>query len=116
MSTHKDLDVWKASIALVTEIYKATLQFPRSELFGLVSQMRRSAVSISSNIAEGAARKSDKEFLRFLYIALGSYSELETQLIISRNLNYLSNDNITGQLSAVGRMLINLIKYYKTRK
>jgi four helix bundle protein len=76
---HKDLDVWKKSMNLVVLIYDITSKFPSDERFGLTSQMRRAAVSIPSNIAEGAARKGDKEFIQFLMIALGSLSELETQ-------------------------------------
>ena len=72
MKTHKDLEVWKNSIELVTEIYRITETFPKSELYGLVNQIRRSAVSIPSNISEGAARNHQKEFIQFLYIAQGS--------------------------------------------
>ena len=72
MKTHKDLDVWKLSIDFVTDIYKVTSSFPKEDQFGLTNQIRRAAVSVPSNIAEGAARNSDKEFLRFLYISLGS--------------------------------------------
>lgn len=90
MKTHRDLKVWHNSIELVTEVYKLTKSFPNSETFGLASQIQRSAVSVPSNIAEGAARNSSKEFSRFLSIALGSLAELETQLIISKNIEYLS--------------------------
>ena len=82
MKTHKDLNVWNRSIELVITIYKVTKDFPKEETYGLISQMRRSAISVPSNIAEGAARQSKKEFRQFLYIASGSVSELETQLII----------------------------------
>jgi len=81
---HKDLDLWQAAIDLAREVYETTRSYPEEEKFGLVSQMRRSAVSIPSNIAEGAARNSNKEFLQFLYIALGSISELDTQIEISK--------------------------------
>ncbi|MCB9082604.1 MAG: four helix bundle protein, partial [Lewinellaceae bacterium] len=87
---HKDLDAWKISMELVQWIYEVTRDFPNQELYGLTNQLRRSAVSIPSNIAEGAARNSDKDFLRFLYIALGSLAEVETQLIIAINLGYLN--------------------------
>lgn len=76
---HKDLDVWKKSMDLVESIYKITQIFPDSEKFGLTTQMRRAVVSIPSNIAEGSARKGDKELIQFLHIAIGSLSELETQ-------------------------------------
>jgi four helix bundle protein len=75
---HKDLDVWKRSMDLVVKVYQITKLFPDTEKYGLSSQMRRAAVSIPSNIAEGAARKGDKEFIQFLYISIGSLSELET--------------------------------------
>ena len=88
---HKDMEVWKKSIGLVTKVYELTKIFPEDEKFGLVSQIRRAAVSIPSNIAEGAARNSDKEIQRFLDISLGSIAELETQLIIAENLPMFSN-------------------------
>ena len=84
--THRDLDVWKKSIDLVTLIYKYTAEYPKDEVYGLTSQIRRCAVSIPSNIAEGSARTTRKDFSHFLAIALGSVAELETQLIISRKL------------------------------
>jgi four helix bundle protein len=116
MKTHKDLDVWKESISLVTEIYRITDKFPGKEQFGLTSQIRRSAISIPSNIAEGAARKSGNEFKQFLFIALGSGSELDTQLLISLNLNYLTKeeyDILVSKLNIISRMLQGLIKSLK---
>ena len=94
IKTHKDLDVWKKSMDLVEGVYRLTKSFPDSEKYGLTNQMRRCAVSIPSNIAEGAGRNSKKEFKQFLYISLGSISELETQLIISSKLNYLKNKTL----------------------
>jgi len=91
ISTHKDLEVWKKSLDFVESVYKLTEQFPKTEMYGLTNQMRRAVVSISSNIAEGAARSTKKEFIQFLYIALGSLSEVETQLIIAQRLRYISN-------------------------
>ena len=85
LKTHRDLDVWRGSIELAKSVYDITRQYPKDEVFGLVSQMRRSSVSIASNIAEGAARNGRKEFLQFLYIALGSASELDTHIEISRS-------------------------------
>jgi four helix bundle protein len=111
--THKDLDVWKKAIDFVTLIYKMTELFPKSEIYGLTSQIRRSAVSIPSNIAEGASRKSKMEFKQFLYIALSSAAELETQLLISRNLGYLKEsefDILMEELNSISRMTQGLIK------
>ena len=113
MRTHKDLDVWKAAIAFVTTIYESTSAFPKEEIYGLTSQIRRSAVSIPSNIAEGAGRKSKTEFKQFLYIALASAAELETQIIIANNLKYLHEDkyeNMLKELNTIARMLQGLIK------
>ena len=103
---HKDLAVWKESIKLVKEVYLLLKDFPSYEQFGICSQMRRAAVSVPSNIAEGAGRNSDKELVRFCYIAQGSLSELETQLIISVELGYIqSNNEIFKQLSTVRKIL-----------
>jgi len=116
MKTHKDLNVWKESILLVTLIYEKTKSFPKDELFGLTSQIRRSAISIPSNISEGAARESNKEYLRFLYIAQGSISELDTQLIIADNLNFLSKADyimLNEKLVSIRKMLTGLIKFRK---
>jgi len=88
---HKDLEVWKVSMDFVVEIYQMTKPFPQSELYGLTTQLRRAAVSIPSNIAEGSARKNTKEFIQFLYIAQGSLFEIETQLIISERLEYIKS-------------------------
>ncbi|HAQ37288.1 MAG TPA: four helix bundle protein [Saprospiraceae bacterium] len=113
MKTHHDLDVWKKSIPLVTEIYKLTESYPKSELYGLTSQIRRSAVSIPSNIAEGDARSSTKEFSQFLSIALGSVSELETQLIVSNNLGFMRKtdlDVLIEQIITIRKMIVGLKK------
>jgi four helix bundle protein len=95
MHQYKELKLWQKSIDLVTLIYALTRDFPQNEKFGLVSQVNRSAVSIPSNIAEGAGRNSNKEFGHFLSIAHASSFELETQLIISKNLNYISINHLT---------------------
>lgn len=113
ITNHKDLEVWKKSIELSKNIYVLTKVFPREEIYGLTSQIRRSAVSIPSNIAEGSARNSDKEFIRFLHISLGSLAELETQLIISKEIGYLEKIDI--DLEEIRRMLLGLIKYLKNR-
>jgi four helix bundle protein len=89
----KSLKIWQKGIKLVVDIYKLTKVFPQEELYGLTSQMRRSAISIPSNIAEGSGRNSDKDFNRFLDISLGSSFELETQIIIARELEFLSSED-----------------------
>ena len=88
---HKDLRVWQSAIALVEDVYRLTSTFPRDEQFGLTSQMRRAAVSVPSNIAEGSARQTTKELLHFLSIAAGSLAELDTQLEITVRLNLCNN-------------------------
>ena len=98
MHNYKELILWQKSIALVSEVYKATATFPDCERFNLISQINRAAVSIPSNIAEGAGRNSDKEFVQFLAIAHASTYEVETQLIISKNLGYLSEEDLEGLL------------------
>jgi four helix bundle protein len=111
--THIDLEVWKRSIKLVTNVYKETRNFPKEEVYGLTSQIRRSAVSIPSNIAEGAARRNKTEFRQFLYIALGSASELETQFIIAKELFYIEEVVVTQlleEIKSIGKMIIGLIK------
>jgi four helix bundle protein len=115
MRPHKKLEVWKKAIDFVTKIYKSTELFPDSEKFGLTSQIRRSAVSIPSNMAEGAGRTGKKEFIQFLSIAQGSTSELETQLIIANNLGYLKKEELKllDELDEISRMIIGLIKSLK---
>jgi len=115
--THKDLEIWKEGIKLVTKIYKLTKDCPDEELYGLTSQMRRAAVSYPSNISEGAARNSNNEYIRFLYIALGSLSELETQIIISEKLNYIPDKTtIIEGVEALRRKTLNLIKYLDRKR
>ena len=92
-----------------------TEPFPKTEIFGLVNQLRRAAVSIPSNIAEGAARSSDKEFIHFLYIALGSLSETETQILISKQLDFLQDESIMEELIIIRKMLLGLITYLKNK-
>ena len=113
---HEDLDVWKKSIDIVLEIYKLTEQFPKFELYGLTNQIRRSAISVPSNIAEGCARFSDKETINFISIAIGSVAELKTQLIIAKKLQYIDNSNkITEELEVIKMMLLNLSKFLKSK-
>lgn len=116
MNSHKDLDVWKDAILIAKRVYEITENVPRREEFGLAAQMRKSAVSIGSNIAEGAARRGNKEFLQFLYVALGSASELDTQLEIARLVKLVPDESIVGvatNFSAISRMLQGLIRSIK---
>lgn len=113
MKTHKDLTVWQKAMELVMEVYKATKMFPREEIFGLTSQMRRAVVSIPSNIAEGYGRLHQRETENFLSIALGSACELEIQLILSKDLGYISLDEVeqlTIEVQNIIKMLAALIK------
>ena len=98
------------------DLYIETRDFPKEELYGLTSQMRRAAISIPSNIAEGSARQGNKEFIHFLHMALSSSAELDTQLIIALNLNYINKEKysfLTDQLTEIGKMLNGLINYRK---
>ena len=113
LKTHKDLDVWNKAIDLAEQLYLLTGRFPKEEQFGLTSQLRRAAVSIASNIAEGAARNSDKEFLQFLYIALGSAAEVETQLLLAKRLKFLKENALFDDVEAIRKMLLGLIKFLK---
>ena len=113
MKTHKDLDVWNEGIELVIKIYEMVQGFPKEERFGLVDQIKKSAVSVPSNIAEGAARHSKKEFLQFLYISLGSISELETQLIIANKLGFLNNKEIFPLIEKEKYKVLGLIKHLR---
>jgi four helix bundle protein len=113
MATHKELKIWQLGIDLVIDIYKITGDFPVEEKYGLTSQLRKSSVSIPSNIAEGAARKNDKEFLQFLFYSLGSISELETQLIISKRLGYPIPEGILNKVEELGKSINAFIKYLK---
>jgi four helix bundle protein len=117
MKGHHKLKVWDQSIQMVTKIYSLTKMFPSHELYGLTSQIRRSAVSIPSNIAEGAARNSTKEYINFISIAQGSCSELETQLLIAKNLGYDSNsigtdtiEHLLEELNEISMMITGLKK------
>lgn len=111
MSDYKDLEVWQKAIAVVAETYRLTSLFPDSEKFGITNQMRRAAVSIPSNIAEGSARHHAKDFIHFLRIADGSAAELETQIIISVSLGFLNDSTpLTHEITVFRRMLAALIK------
>ena len=110
---YKDLNIWKRSIELVKNIYEISNSFPKEELYVLTSQLRRTAISIPSNIAEGFSRFHNKEYRQFLYIALGSCAELETQMIIANYLKYLDDDrfnDIINESEVICKMISNLIK------
>jgi four helix bundle protein len=117
MKNFKELKVWQKGIGLVVAIYKTTTSFPPEELYGLTSPMRRSAISTPSNIAEGSGRNSDKDLNRFLDISLGSSFELETQIIIAHELQYLSNnefDKLMASVQEEQKMLPGLLKSVNT--
>ena len=110
MNSYRELKVYSVSMDFTVEIYRITASFPKEELYCLVSQMRRCAVSIPSNIAEGSGRRNTKEFIQFLYVANGSLSELETQIEISKRLNYIRDDTaLIEQIKHIRSMLIALI-------
>lgn len=112
VQSYRDLEVWKKSVALVTDIYRITADFPKEEIYGLTSQIRRCAISIPSNIAEGRGKRSTRDFIRFLNISYGSLCELETQCIIAQNLSLLtplSCEALLSSTSEIARMLNGLI-------
>lgn len=116
LRTFKDLLVWQRSFELVATTYEITRGFPNDEKFGLVSQMRRSAVSVPSNIAEGYARDTTQEYVRHLWIAKGSLAELETQLLIAQRLEYISepaSETVANEIEEIERMLAALIRKLK---
>src|SRR3989338_10859701 len=115
-NSYRDLIVWQKSIELVTEIYKITRKFPKEEIYGLTSQMRRCAVSISSNIAEGRNRGTKKDYVKFLRIAYGSGAELETQITICKRIEETKQQNYTtidSLLNEVMKMLNSMIQKLK---
>jgi four helix bundle protein len=113
MMTHKDLEVWKGSMTMVKAVYSQTSSFPKTEIFGLTNQIRRSAVSVPANISEGSARRNTKEFRYFLRISSGSLAELETLLILAKDLEYLSAENfkiLFGKIKILTVQIDHLIK------
>ena len=117
-SSFQDLRIWQESMDLTVEIYRTTSGFPRHETYGLTSQMRRAAVSVASNIAEGEGHRSDPEFVRFLFHARGSLLELQTQLLIARRLQYLSEaevDKLSRKGDGIGRGWNALINKFRER-
>ncbi len=116
MKNFKNLKIWQNGIEMVVEVYQITETFPKEEVYGLTGQIKRSAVSIPSNIAEGAGRGSNKDFNRFLDVALGSSFELETQLIIANKLEFLNDtdfDKLNQQIDEEQKMIIGLQKSLK---
>jgi four helix bundle protein len=114
--TYEDLKVWRRAMDLVFEVYRGTTAFPKQEMYGLTSQMRRSAVSVPSNIAEGKGRFSRKELLQFLFYARGSLLELQTQITIARELGYLAAEEgtrLTDMAAEVGRLLNGLVDRFQ---
>lgn len=113
---HHNLKAWQEAMKLVKMIYSTTANFPQAEIYGLISQMRRAAVSIPSNISEGAARSGEKEFLQFLSISRGSLSELETQCLIASDLGYLQNtDIILSKINELFGLISGLINSIRKR-
>ena len=115
---HERLDVWNRALGFVKDVYELTTAFPDSERFGLMSQLRRAAVSIPTNIAEGASRQTGKEFVQFLYIARGSLSEIETLLCISERLKFVKRSvyqDCRNQTETMGKMLTGLIHAVKRK-
>ena len=118
MRPHERLEVWERAVDFVVRIYKMTETFPREEKFGLTSQIRRAAVSVPANFAEGAARLSSKEFNYFLSIAQGSVRELATEILIARKLGYLNEQTYRiddDELASIGRMILGLARSVKRR-
>ncbi len=115
---HEKLEAWKRSIDLAVSVYKLTKAFPAAEKYGLISQMRRAAVSVGSNIAEGAGRGSTGYYMHHLYIAQGSLSELETQLVISNRLGFIDDDKFTAikeQTMIIGKMISSLLRSLRAK-
>ncbi|RUT05385.1 hypothetical protein DSM107010_55380 [Chroococcidiopsis cubana SAG 39.79] len=118
LHSYQDLKVWQFGIDLAVLVYQLTQAFPKQETYGLSSQIQRAVVSVTSNIAEGAARDSTKEFLHFLSITLGSLAELETQLILAQRLSYVSEQDLQillSRTSEIGRMVRGLQKSLKAK-
>ena len=117
MHNYKELEIWKSSLKYCTPIYKITAKFPEEEKFGLISQLRRASVSVPSNIAEGSARNSNKDFIRFLEYSLGSCREIDTQLLVLVDLEFISSDEInllSNELNRIMVMINNFIKRLKS--
>lgn len=118
MRDFKTLDVWKMAMDINKEVYIVSKNFPSEERYGMFSQIRRSSVSVASNIAEGCGRKTEKEFITFLYNAMGSLKELECQMFIAKDLGYVDENDfekVNGELDLLGKKLISFIKYIENK-
>ena len=116
MNNYKKLEIWQEAMNLVCDVYKLTKKFPKEEMYGLASQIRRCSVSVPSNVAEGAGRNGNNEFINFLGIACGSCCELDTQLILASRLGYLEINetmDVFKKIEYIKRMIVNLIKRLK---
>jgi len=119
LKTYKDLEVWQKAYAFCLEVYQATREFPAEEKYGLISQIRRSVISVPSNIAEGYGRKNLPEYIQFLYVAYGSLCELETQLLLSKDIGYIElaeNDRLIETIGTIERMLKALIRSLENKR
>ena len=117
--SYRDLDVWQRSMRLAKRVYQVTQKFPGDERFGLTNQLRRAAVSVPSNLAEGHARFGAAEFSRFTSITMGSVAEIETQILLSNDLSYITSEmtqEVLGELDAIGKMLRGLAKASQRRR
>jgi four helix bundle protein len=113
IESYKDLVVWQKGIELVNELYSVTKGFPKEEMFGLTNQIRRATISVPSNIAEGWGRNSTKNYIQFIRISVGSLYEIETQLVIANNQNYITNQiksALSEKIDELGKMLNTLLK------
>ena len=115
MKSHEDLDCWKEAMSLAKMVYKMTASWPAEERFGLIDQIRRAAVSVPSNIAEGSARSSDKDFAHFLDMSLGSLAEVDTQQCLAREFGYEVNSQINDQIISVRKLTVGLRNYVRSR-
>ncbi|MBU2949149.1 four helix bundle protein [Tamlana agarivorans] len=116
MKSYIELDIWKEARKLVSKVYLVTSNYPKEEVYGITNQIRRCSISIPSNIAEGCGRQTPKDSIRFLYVSRGSLYELETQLYLSNDLNFLSEENLNAilpQIETCKKLLNGFINYYK---
>jgi four helix bundle protein len=119
LKNYKELNVWQKAYQLCIKIYKTTKRFPKEEIYGLTSQLRRAAISVPSNIAEGYGRQTTKEYIQALYIAYGSLCEVETQILLSKDLGYVENgdyNDLQNDLGDIERMLKSLIKSLENKR